>query len=174
MIPLRTTILSIAATIALNGLVHAQEGLNDLEIAHAAYTSDVIDIEYAKIALAKTKNADVKAFAELMVRDHSAVNEGARALLKKLGVEPQDNAFSQDLLKGAAAKNIELKGLEGDAFDKAYAANELSYHQTVNKIVGDIWIPSIQNPELKALLGQAAVTFKVHEAHAEKMVGALR
>lgn len=172
--PLRSTILSIAVTFALSGLVHAQEGLNDLEIAHAAYTADLIDIAYAKIALAKTKNAQVKAFAELMIRDHTAVNEGAGALLKKLGVEPQDNAFSQALLKGAAAKNMELEALEGDAFDKAYAANELGYHQTVNKIVGDIWIPSVETPELKAFLGQAAVTFKAHEAHAEKMVEALR
>jgi len=170
----RTPLLSVVATLAFTGLVHAQAGLNDLEVAHAAYTADVIDIEYAKIALAKTANAEVKTFAELMIRDHTAVNEGAGALLKKLGVEPKDNAFSQALVKGATAKKAELNALSGVAFDKAYAANELAYHQTVNKIVGETWIPSVKNAELKVFLGQALATFKAHETHAGHMVGALK
>jgi putative membrane protein len=171
---LKTTLIVAAALLSTSVFAHAQAGLSDLEIAHAAYTADVIDIEYAKIALSKTKNAEVKTFAELMIRDHTAVNEGASALLKKLNVEPKDNAFSQALVKGAAAKKTELNALDGDAFDKAYAANELAYHQTVNKIVGETWIPSVKNAELKAFLGQALVTFKVHETHAGHMVGALK
>lgn len=166
--------LSLVATFAFAGLARAQSGLNDLEVAHAAYTADIIDIEYAKIALAKTSNPEVKTFAELMIRDHTAVNEGAGALLKKLGVQPQDNAFSQALVKGATEKKAELNALSGAAFDKAYAANELAYHQTVNKIVGDVWIPTVANPELKAFLGQALVTFKAHEGHAGHMVATLK
>ena len=170
----RIAVLSLFATLTFTGLGRAQSGLNDLDVAHAAYTADVIDIDYAKIALAKTSNPEVKTFAELMIRDHTAVNEGAGALLKKLGVEAKDNAFSQALLKGAAEKKAELNALSGPAFDKAYAANELAYHQTVNKIVGDTWIPTVSNPELKAFLGQALVTFKAHEAHAVHMVAELK
>lgn len=166
--------MSVAAMLAWAPLAHAQAGLSDAEVAHAAYTADVIDIEYAKIALAKTKNTEVKTFAELMIRDHTAVNEGAAALLKKLGVEAKDNAFSQALQKGATAKKAELSALSGAAFDKAYAANELGYHQTVNKIVGESWVPTVKNPELKAFLGQALDTFKAHEMHAGHMVGALK
>jgi putative membrane protein len=148
--------------------------LDDLEIAHAAYTADVIDIDYAKIALAKSKNPEVIAFANLMIQDHSAVNEGAGALLKKLNVQPKDNAFSQALVKGAEAKKAELAALEGAAFDKAYAANELAYHQVVNKIVAEAWLPNIKNPDLKVFVEQASVTFKIHEDHANKMVAALK
>ena len=165
---------SVAAMFALTGHALAQAGLSDVEVAHAAYTADIIDIEYAKIALSKTKNTEVKTFAELMIRDHTAVNEGAAALLKKLGVEAKDNAFSQALQKGATAKKAELNALSGAAFDKAYAANELGYHQTVNKIVGETWIPTVKNPELKVFLGQALETFKAHETHAGHMVGALK
>jgi len=148
--------------------------LNDLEVAHSAYIADVIDIEYARIALAKTENAEVKEFAELMIRDHTAVNEGAGKLLKKLNAEAKDNAFSKTLRAGADKKIAELKALRGGAFDRAYAANELAYHQTVNKIVGEIWLPNIQNAELKAFLGQALATFRVHEEHAAHMVKALK
>ena len=42
--------------------------LNDLEIAHVAYTADLIDIRYAHLALAKSKNAKVhEQHAEKMV-----------------------------------------------------------------------------------------------------------
>jgi putative membrane protein len=156
--------ISIVATVSV---AHAQAGLNDLEIAHAAYTADLIDIEYAKIA-------EVKTFAELMIRDHTAVNEGAGKLLKKLNVEAKDNDFSKSLRAGADKKEAELKALNGEAFDRAYAANELAYHQTVNKVVGEIWLPAVQNAELKTFLGQALTTFKVHEDHAGHMVTTLK
>jgi putative membrane protein len=60
--------------------------------------------------------------------------------------------------------------LNGHDFDKSYAANELSYHQTVNHVVGDAFIPNVENAELKTLLGSALDTFKAHEKHAAEMV----
>ncbi|GGF37329.1 membrane protein [Aliidongia dinghuensis] len=171
---LKTALLTAIALVSAAGVAHAQAGLNDLEIAHAAYTADTIDIDYAKIALAKTKNPEVRRFAELMIRDHTAVNEGAAALLAKLKVQPKDNAFSQSLISGAAAKKTELNALDGVAFDRAYAANELAYHQVVNKTLSETWIPTVQNGEVKAFLTQALVTFRVHEEHAGHMVGALK
>lgn len=170
----KAVLVAVVSLLAMTGLARAQAGLNDLEMAHSAYTADVIDIEYAKIAISKTKNKQVKEFAELMVRDHTAVNEGAGKLLKKLNVEPKDNDFSKALRAGADKKIAELNGLTGEAFDKAYAANELAYHQTVNKVVGEIFIPAVSNPDLKAFLSQALVTFKVHEDHAGHMVKALK
>lgn len=166
--------IAVVLTFAAAGIAHAQAGLNDLQIAHAAYTADVIDIEYAKIALAKTKNPEVRQFAELMIRDHKAVNDGATALLTKLKAQPEDNAFSEALNSGAKAKRAELNALDGVAFDRAYAANELAYHETVNKIIGETWIPTVQNGQFKDFLAQALVTFRVHEKHAGHMVSALK
>jgi putative membrane protein len=169
----KLSLFAVSMLISATGAAYAQAGLNDLEVAHAAYTADVIDIDYAKIALKKTKNPEVRKFAELMIRDHTAVNEGAGALLAKLKVSPKDNAFSQALVAGATKKKAELQALSGKAFDRAYAANELAYHKQVNQIVGDIWIPTIQNQEVKSFLSQALVTFRVHEGHASHMVAKL-
>ena len=73
----------------------------DPQIAHIAYTAGQLDIEAAKQALDKSKNTDVRAFAEEMVRDHTAVNDQALALVKKLNVTPEDNPTSQALTKQA-------------------------------------------------------------------------
>ena len=64
----------------------------DPQIAHIAYTAGVLDIEAGKQALDKSKNKDVRAFAQQMVADHGSVNAQALALVKKLNVTPEDNA----------------------------------------------------------------------------------
>jgi len=174
MLNIKTKHMAAAALIFVAGVARAQAGLNDLEIAHAAYTADTIDIEYAQIALSKTKNPEVRRFAELMIRDHTAVNNGAAALLAKLHVQPKDNAFSQALISGATAKKAKLQALDGAAFDDAYAANELAYHHQVNTILGETWIPTVQNADLKAFLTQALATFRVHEEHASHMVSSVK
>jgi putative membrane protein len=103
----------------MSGAALAQAKLTDPQIAHIAYTAGQIDIEAAKQALTKSKNQEVRAFADDMVRDHTAVNKQALALVDKLKVKPEDNATSQALTKQAEAKRTELAKLEGSAFDKA-------------------------------------------------------
>ena len=169
----RTLLAGIAlATTLAAGSATAQDPakLNDLEIAHAAYVAGSIDIRNAHLALALSDDPKVREFAGLMIGDHEAVNEAALALLKKLKAEPQDNAFSQALMKGAKDNWAKMATLSGKAFDKSYAANELAYHQTVNKVVGEAFIPNVENGELKTLLGSALDTFQAHEKHAAQMV----
>jgi len=168
--------ITIALLVAAAVPAAAQEAadLSDTEIAHVAYTADTIDIRYAHLALAISDNSEVQAFAETMIRDHTAVNEQALALLDKLGVAAKDNFLSQSLNEGAAAKRDELAALQGDDFDKAYAQNELAYHQAVNDLVGEVFIPNIDNAEVKSLFEAGLEIFLAHQAHAEKMVENLK
>lgn len=144
--------------------------LNDLQIAHVAYVADNIDIRYAHLALAISENPAIHQFAETMIRDHTAVNEQALALLKKLNADPQDNFLSQSLQNDAEKIITKLSHLHGTAFDKGYAENELGYHKAVNNLMANEFIPNIENPEVKDLFKAGLEIFKAHEAHAEKMV----
>ncbi len=148
--------------------------LNDLEIAHVAYVADNIDIRYAHLALAISKNPEVREFANTMIRDHEAVNEQALALLKKLNAQPQDNFLSKSLQINAEKLIDEMSKLRGDEFDKRYAANELAYHKAVNDLVENAFIPNIENAEVKALFEAGLQIFKAHEGHATMMVGKLK
>jgi putative membrane protein len=140
----------------------------DPQIAHIAYTAGQLDIDAAKQALAKSKNADVRTFAEQMVRDHEAVNKQALDLVNKLKVKPEDNDTSRGLSKAAATKLAELDKLSGAAFDKAYLDNEVAYHKTVNGALETTLIPSSSNAELKALLQTGLKLFRGHQMHAEQ------
>ena len=171
---MKTLTLALGLALATTGLAaQADEPMNDLEIAHTAYTAGGLDIRYAHLALAISENEAVRDFAQTMIRDHTAVNEAAGALIAELKVTPQDNALSQALVEGAAAKRAELMALNGNAFDCAYAVNELGYHQIVNKTVAESFIPAVTVESLKALLEDALVTFTAHEQHAENMVAGL-
>jgi len=169
-------ITALAALCLLSGGALAQGGAKptDPQIAHIAYTAGQLDIEAAKQAIGKSKNKDVRAFAEDMVRDHTALNKQALDLVKKLKVTPQDNDTSKALTKQAADKRAELAKLSGAAFDKAYIDNEVAYHKTVNGALENTLIPSASNAELKSLLQTGLKIFQGHEQHAEHVAFELK
>lgn len=141
----------------------------DPQIAHIAYTADLLDVEAGKQALDKSQNTDVRAFAQQMIGDHTMVNDQALALVKKLNVTPEDNPTSQALTKQAKVTSEKLAGLTGAAFDKAYVDNEVAYHKTVNSALSTTLIPNAQNPELKSLLERGLKVFQSHLEHAERL-----
>jgi putative membrane protein len=166
---------AFAAMMLLSGAAFAQGAkLSDPQIAHIAYTAGVIDISAAKLAESKASNKEVKAFAADMVRDHEAVNKQALDLVKKLNVKPEDNDTSKALSKQAADKRAELDKLSGAAFDKAYIANEVAYHKTVNGALETQLIPSASNAELKNLLQTGLKIFQGHQQHAEHVAADLK
>jgi putative membrane protein len=159
-----------AAVLSLSTVgIFAQGGAKptDPQIAHIAYTAGTLDIQAAQQALKMSKNKDVRAFAEQMVKDHEQVNKMALDLCKKLNVTPADNDTSKSLAKAAEAKRAELAKLSGAAFDKAYIENEVAYHKTVNGALETVLIPSATNGELKSLLQTGLKIFQGHQQHAE-------
>ena len=167
---------AIAAICMLSGAALAQGAAKptDPQIAHIAYTAGQLDITAAKQALSKSKNKEVIAFAQDMVRDHEAVNKQALDLVKKLNVTPADNDTSRTLSKQAADKQTELAKLSGAAYDKAYVANEVAYHKTVNGALETLLIPSANNAELKSLLQTGLKIFQGHQQHAEHLAASLK
>lgn len=159
-----------ALFLVLAAPLSAQEGLNDLEMAHVAVTANNSDIAYAHLALALSDDPAVRNFADTMIRDHSAVNAAVAALAEKLGVQAQDNAFSRTLAADADKVKDRLSKLRGAEFDRVYAENEYSYHQAVNGLVENTFIPNIQNDEVKRAFQQALAIFRGHERHAEQML----
>ena len=147
----------------------AARGPTDPEIAHIAYTAGSIDIAAAKQALVKSRNASVRSFARMMIRDHQAVNVQALALDGKLHVTPAANPTSTALSTQASATMRRLAALRGAAFDRAYVRNEAAYHGAVNSALRETLIPSADNGDLKALLQTGLTLFGEHQAHADQL-----
>jgi putative membrane protein len=143
--------------------------LTDPEIASVAVNANQIDIDYAKIAIKKSKDKEVINFAKTMEKDHGAVIDQAVALVTKLGVTPEDNATSQSLNAQAIKTRKVLNSKSGKAFDKAYVYNEVAYHTAVIGAVENVLIPDATNKELHDLLISAVPLFKAHLEHAKML-----
>jgi putative membrane protein len=150
------------------------QGINDAQIASIVVIANQVDIDAGKLAQSTSTNAEVKAFADRMITDHTAVNKSASELVTKLKVTPQDNTTSQSLKSGGDKNLAHLKGLKGNEFDKAYAEHEVAYHQQVIDALDKTLIPGAANGELKALLVKVRPAFVAHLEHAKKLSASLR
>jgi putative membrane protein len=148
--------------------VSAQE-LNDAQIASIVVTANQVDIDAGKLAKSRSTNDEVKAFAELMIADHTSVNKSATDLTARLKVSPQNNPTSQSLKAGGEKNLAHLKTLKGAAFDKEYVDHEVAYHQQVIDALDKILIPGATNAELKALLIKVRPAFVAHLEHAKRL-----
>jgi putative membrane protein len=161
--------IAVAGVFLLPVAGPSAQGVNDAQIASIVVTANQVDIDAGKLAVSRSTSDEVKAFARLMVTDHTGVNKSATDLAAKLKVTPQDNPTSQSL-KADGEKNLaHLKTLKGTAFDKAYIDNEVAYHQQVVDAIDKTLIPGVTNEELKALLVKVRPAFVAHLEHAKRL-----
>ena len=145
------------------------QGINDAEIAAIVVTANQVDIDAGKLAASRSSNDKVKAFAQLMITDHSGVNKAATELVTRLKVTPQENSTSKALQAGGDMNLAHLKTLKGAAFDQAYIDHEYAYHQQVIDALDKTLIPGAANAELKALLIKVRPAFVAHRDHAKSL-----
>src|SRR5215470_3855591 len=167
----KTLGLSAMALIVTFGLAvesKAQQP-SDANIGAIVVAANQIDIDYAKIALTKSKNKEVRDFAQQMITDHEAVLKSVIELADKLKLTPVENETSKGLKDKSAETTAKLRSLKGKAFDKFYIDNEVAYHKLVTDAVSGILIPSAQNPELKSALEGAQPLLIGHLEHARNV-----
>ena len=179
LIMLKSSVL-ILASIALTAVdtANAEDKASasvptDAQIAMIVVVADTVDVDYGKLAVKRTINQAVKEFAETMIRDHTAVNDKAIALAKKLGVTPEESDTSKRLKSNGEKELAKLKALTGAEFDKAYVDNEVSYHEAVIGLLDKTLIPNTSNAELKSLIESGRPIFAAHLEHAKKLRASL-
>jgi putative membrane protein len=117
------------------------------------------EIELGKIAAAKSKNPNVKQFAQMMVKDHTtALNE-----LQELAQSKNLN-FNDDLPDDAKALQTKLSSDTGKQFDKDYMDSMVEDHQ---KDVQEFTDKS-QNAKDPDVKQWASKTLPVLQKHLEK------
>jgi putative membrane protein len=90
----------------------------------AAGMSDLYEINSSQIALQKSKNADVRSFASMLIKHHNKTTAATMKAAKKAGLTPPPPE-----LGGAAASIAELQNASEADFDRLYLAQQLPAHQ---------------------------------------------
>ena len=126
--------------------------------------ADMAEVETGKLALSKSQNSEVKAFAQQMVDDHGQALSKVQALAQARGVTLPTEPDAKH--KAMAAK---LEKLSGDAFDKAYMAGAgvKDHKDTKSKLTSDA--KKIKDADVKALADQHMPVVEQHLKSAEQM-----
>lgn len=167
-------IVAISASSPLAKAQSSGAAPSDPQIVGIVVAANQIDIDYGKLALSKSKNPEVRVFAQQMVTDHSSLQKAVGDLGAKLKVTPAASDTSKSLNQQAKSTTAKLKKLKGAAFDKAYVENEIAFHKAVINANDNVLIPSAKNSELKSALEGARPLFQGHLEHVEHMQSALQ
>lgn len=136
-------------------------GLSDANIVALLDAANKADSVAGAVAAKKATQADVKAFARLMMAEHHALRKQGQDLAKQLGVEPKPP--ERDPLAPYVAS--EMKALQstpkGAEFDRTYIDNEVTIHQAVLDLANQARVTT-QTPQLRDLIEKAIPVIRKH------------
>ncbi len=121
-----------------------------------AQEGSLAEINYAKLALQKSKDKNVREFATKMIKDHEMLIDSMKPLAKQLGVkEPSGPPLTGHV------KYEELKMKSGTDFDRAYVeAMVKDHHDDLQAFIDEE--NKTSNPELKAAIAKGEEVIKKH------------
>jgi putative membrane protein len=124
---------------------------------------NMYELDAAKIAEQKAKNADVKAFAKMMVTDHTKLGDEAKPVIAKSG-----ETAPTDLDQRRKGFLDNLKAAPAADFDKTYMDQQVAAHdETLTLLQG--YAKNGSNADLKALADKATPVVQKHDDAAKKL-----
>jgi putative membrane protein len=148
--------------VALAGTAAAQSH-TDKSFMETASQGNVAEVEMAKLALKKSQNPDVRAFAERMIKDHQTLGEKMAPFMAQAGLKPSIsmNTMHQHIYN-------KLNGLSGAEFDKQYAeAMDKDHHEDLKDFRKEI--NDTQNAQLKPVVIEGEKVIEQHTQMADDL-----
>ncbi len=137
----------------------------DKQFVTKAAQVGLAEVATGKLALSKSQNADVKAFAMKMIDDHTKANQQLEQLASSKGItlpaapDPAHQMVAQ-----------RLGGLQGAEFDKMYSmeAGSKDHQAAVNLFTSEA--KRGKDADFKNFAGQTLPTLKEHQQMAQDLV----
>jgi putative membrane protein len=132
-----------------------------------ASQSDFDEIQLSQLAAGKTNDSAVKAFANKMVTDHTALEQQMKPFADKWGLSP---ASSLDPEHQAIYEK--LNGLSGKDFDKEYMrAMDKDHHMALTEFQSEHQTTKL--PDFKQAVGKGEKVIAQHTKMADHLAGKL-
>jgi len=141
------------------------EALSDAQIAAITEAANSAEIAQAKIAQLKSKDADVKSFAAMMIVHHG----DAKQKQAKLKLKTEESGVSTAMNADAGATLDALKTDSGQDFDEVYIRAQVTGHQKVLDTINDKLLPNAKDANLKAYLQEIKPKVEEHLKQAIKL-----
>lgn len=156
---LQTCTLTLLVSLATQGAFAAQ----DDSFVDDASAKGVAEVEAGKLAEEKGSAADVKSFADMMVKDHTAANAKLKSIADAKNLKVSDSA---ELVDKAKTMILELRSAK--SFDQAYANNQVKAHEATIALF-EKEASEGRDAEIKAFAKETLPTLKAHLEHAKTL-----
>ena len=143
--------------------------LTDAQIAAIADAANKGEIEQAKLAVRKAKDAQVKAFAQMMIDHHGTEQKKEQQLCTTLNLQPETTQTSTQLQTDSQNAISSLTSQTGADFDRAYMDLQVKEHKEVLDAIDNKLIPSAKNAQLKQALTDFRPKVQEHLQKAEDL-----
>jgi putative membrane protein len=134
----------------------------DAEIGAILAAVNAGEIEQADYALLRSDVAEVRAYAHLMLAEHTAAAESLAAILSSIEVEPSESDTSRELRASAATALATLQSTPSPEFNLAYIAAQAAQHEAVLALIDALLLPNAESAELREYLETLRASVTTH------------
>jgi putative membrane protein len=163
----KIAVAGLAAVCLSGAFAGAQDtAAQDKMFLMKAAAGSMAEIQASQLALKKSKNADVKAFAQKMIDDHTMLLANQKPFADQMGVQPPTKLMKPDMDEMAR-----LKSMSGDKFDTEYITAMVGDH---HKDLGEFMTErdTTANADLKTVVAQGTDVVKQHTMMIDQMAQA--
>ena len=138
--------------------------------ARTAAMSDLYEMEASRLAEQRSQSAQVKQFAQHMLRDHQKTTNELKGLLPQIqGVSASQLPTSLDQQHQALVQ--QLQGAQGAQLDRVFAQQQIQAHQTAVDLFRS-YAQSGDNAQLKQWASQTLPSLEEHLRQAQQLLRA--
>jgi putative membrane protein len=136
------------------------KAVTDAEFVKMAASGGLFEVKSSKMAVEKAAKAECKAFAEMMIKDHTKANEELKAAAGKAGL-----AVPAELAPHHQKMLDDLKGARD--FDAAYMNAQVKAHEEAVALFTAA-STGVKDPALRDFAAKTLPTIKTHLDHVKK------
>jgi putative membrane protein len=136
-------------------------GWTDANVVDVLTVANQGEVDYSQVGAEKATNANVKKFAQLMVKDHNTMLDAVKGLASKLNVTPAANDKVNDLQKENQKDITDLNAKTGKDFDKEFMEEQVDMHQETLDLLNDL-DGRTTNADLKTAIAEAKPKVQAH------------
>jgi putative membrane protein len=152
------------ATMLGGGALNAQKTTSsDKTFVKDSMEGSLAEVNFAKLALQKSQDKNVREFATKMIHDHEMLISEMKPVAREMGVKVPTGAPHSD-----HAKYVELKMKSGTDFDRAYVeAMVKDHHDDLQTFLDEE--SKASNPQLKAAVAKGESVIREHTEMIDKI-----
>ena len=148
--------------------------MSDADIAGIVTNANQGEIDQAQAAVSKASSDDVRAFAQMMINDHTNALNQARTLFSNRNITANtSNDVAGNLASNSQQTISALNTYTGSAFDRQYIQSQIDVHSWLLNSLDNTLIPSAGNRQLRDFLQTQRTAVAMHLDRARQIQGTI-